>query len=255
MGKVYLVGAGPGDPELLTLRALRILKEADVVLYDRLISEDVLSYTKPNCALIYVGKKDGKHSLPQEEINALMVKLASSHRVVVRLKGGDPFVFGRGGEEALYLREHGIECEIVPGVSSLYSVPAYGGIPLTFRGLSSSFAVVTGHEAVGKLKRVNWKAFSGVDTLVILMGVRNRQRIAKELIDAGRDKEEPVAFIEKGTTQDQRVVISTLGEVACSPPNVNAPAVMVVGEVVRLREKLMGTLGIAKELLEGVWNV
>ncbi len=148
---------------------------------------------------------------------------------MVRLKGGDPFIFGRGGEEALYLAKHGIPYEVVPGVSSFYSVPAYAGIPVTFRGLASSFAVVTGHEAVGKSRKVDWRSFKDIDTIVVLMGVRNRQRIARELIEAGRDPSEPVAFIERGTTSDQRVVISDLGKVATNPPEVSPPAVMVVG--------------------------
>ncbi|RLJ70842.1 uroporphyrin-III C-methyltransferase [Hydrogenivirga caldilitoris] len=247
MGKVYLVGAGPGDPELLTLKAVRVISEADVILYDRLIGEEVLNFAKPDCKLIYVGKEDGKHTIPQEEINKLLVYYASTHRNIVRLKGGDPFVFGRGGEEALYLKEHGIPYEVVPGVSSAYSVPAYAGIPLTFRGIASSFAVITGHECTGKEKRVNWRAFGSIDTLVILMGVKNRQRIAKELIEAGRVPDEPVAFIERGTTNEQRTVISTLREVASNPPEVKPPAIMVVGEVVRLQSDI-------SQLLENVKN-
>ncbi|WP_461831763.1 uroporphyrinogen-III C-methyltransferase, partial [Aquifex sp.] len=154
------------------------------------------------------------------------------YKNVVRLKGGDPFIFGRGGEEALFLERNGIPYELIPGVSSFYAVPEYGGIPLTFRGVSSSFAVVTGHETVGKRKYINWKSFKDIDTLVILMGVKNRKRIAKELIDAGRNPEEPVAFIEKGTTEEQRIILTTLKEVSEQPPEVNPPAVMVVGKVV-----------------------
>ncbi len=242
MGKVYLIGAGPGDIELLTVKAVRLLSTADVVLYDRLINEDVLRLLKDSSLKIYVGKSDGRHTIPQEEINRLLVKYASLYPVVVRLKGGDPFIFGRGAEEALYLTEHGIEFEVVPGVSSFYSVPAYAGIPLTFRGVSSSFAVVTGHEATGKEKRVNWRAFKDVDTLVVLMGVKNRRFIAGELLLSGRSPDEPVAFVEKGTTPSQRVIVSTLGEVASSPPDVSPPAVMVVGQVVKLKEKLEGLL-------------
>ncbi len=253
MGKVYLVGAGPGDPELLTLKAIRVLTRADVILYDRLVSEEILNYAKPDCRLVYVGKEDGKHTLPQEEINRLLVYYASAYEKVVRLKGGDPFVFGRGGEEALYLKEHGVPYEVVPGVSSVYAVPAYAGIPLTFRGIASSFAVVTGHECTGKEKRVDWRSFRGIDTLVVLMGVKNRQRIAKELLDAGRNPEEPVAFIERGTTREQRVVVSTLREVASEPPEVKPPAVMVVGEVVRLREEIGRLLENLREL-EGVYH-
>ncbi len=249
------MGAGPGDPELLTLKAVKVLMKADAVLYDRLISEEILSYTKPNCKLVYVGKADGKHTIPQEEINRLLVYYASSYRNVVRLKGGDPFIFGRGGEEALYLREHGIPYEVVPGVSSLYSVPAYAGIPLTFRGIASSFAVVTGHEATGKEKSVDWKAFKDIDTLVILMGVKNRQRIARELISLGRSPSEPVAFVERGTTPEQRVILSTLGEVANDPPDVKPPAIFVVGQVVRLQPQLREFLENLKPNVEGVYHV
>ncbi|MDQ7039067.1 MAG: uroporphyrinogen-III C-methyltransferase [Aquificota bacterium] len=245
MGKVYIVGAGPGDPELLTVRAVKILKEADVVLYDRLINEDILSLTRPGCLHIYVGKEDGKHTIPQEEINRLLLYYASLYEKVVRLKGGDPFIFGRGGEEVLFLADQGVPFEVVPGISSFYSVPAYAGIPLTLRGVSSSFAVVTGHEATGKEKKVNWEAFRGVDTLVVLMGVRNRQRIAGDLIKAGRDPDEPVAFVERGTTEDQRTVITTLREVAENPPEVKPPAVMVVGRVVEVH-------GRVKEFLENL---
>lgn len=238
MGKVYIVGAGPGDPDLLTLKAVKVLSQADVILYDRLVNEDILNFKKENCKLIYVGKEDGKHTIPQEEINKLLLFYAKVYKTVVRLKGGDPFIFGRGGEEALFLEKNQIPYEIIPGISSFYSVPEYAGIPLTFRGISSSFAVVTGHETVGKQRYVNWKAFKDVDTLVILMGVKNRQKIAKALIEAGRNPYEPVAFIEKGTTEEQRVIISTLKEVAQNPPDVNPPAVFVVGKVVELHEKL-----------------
>ncbi|NPA33048.1 MAG: uroporphyrinogen-III C-methyltransferase [Aquificae bacterium] len=238
MGKVYIVGAGPGDPELLTLKAYKLLKNADVVLYDRLVNEDILSLVKKDCKLVYVGKEDGKHTLPQEEINKLLLFYAKIYKTVVRLKGGDPFIFGRGAEEALFLEKNGIPYEFVPGVSSFYAVPEYAGIPLTFRGISSSFAVVTGHETVGKQKYVDWKAFKDVDTLVVLMGVKNRQKIAKELIDAGRNPFEPVAFIEKGTTPEQKVVISNLREVSQNPPEVHPPAVMVVGRVVELHDFL-----------------
>ena len=254
MGKVYIVGAGPGDPELLTLKAYRLLKEADVILYDRLVNEDILNLRKKDCKLVYVGKADGKHTIPQEEINKLLLLYAKVYKVIVRLKGGDPFIFGRGGEEASFLEEAGIPYEIVPGVSSFYAVPEYAGIPLTYRGISSSFAVVTGHETVGKQKYVDWEAFKKVDTLIILMGVKNRQKIAKALIEVGRNPFEPVAFIEKGTTENQRVVISTLKEVAENPPEVYPPAVMVVGEVVRFHDKLkkFNETFIGKEAFNGV---
>jgi len=240
MGKVYIVGAGPGDPELLTLKALRLIKSADVILYDRLINQEILLFAKPDCELVYVGKEDGKHTIEQENINELLLKYAHTREVVVRLKGGDPFIFGRGGEEALFLAEHGIEFEVVPGVSSFYSVPAYAGIPITFRGISSSFAVITGHEDPRKEKsNIDWESLKGINTLIILMGVSRRKEIAKRLIEVGRDPKEPVAFIENGTTERQRVILTDLYELSTNPPEVSPPAIMVVGEVVRLREKLV----------------
>ncbi len=237
MGKVYLVGAGPGDPELLTIKAVKVISRADVILYDRLISEEVLSFARPTCKLIYVGKEAGRHTLSQQEINRLLLFYARSHSTVVRLKGGDPTVFGRGGEELMFLAEHGIPCEVVPGVSSVYSVPAYAGIPLTVRGVSSSFAVVTGHPAAGEVRGDEVRKVAGADTVVVLMGVKRRSEIARELMGAGRCSEEPVAFVERGTTKDQRVVMSTLGEVAKEPPEVTPPAVMVVGRVVELAKR------------------
>lgn len=243
MGKVYIVGAGPGDVELLTLKAYKLIKSADAILYDRLINQEILFLAKPNCELLYVGKEDGKHTIEQEKINELLLRYAHTKDTVVRLKGGDPFVFGRGGEEALFLAQHGVEVEVVPGVSSAIAVPSYAGIPLTFRGISSSFAVITGHEDPRKEHSdIDWGSLKGINTLVFLMAVKNRQEIAKKLIEVGRDQKEPVAFIERGTTHEQRIVISSLLEVSQSPPEVNPPAVMVVGKVVKLREVLKKTL-------------
>ena len=239
MGKVYLIGAGPGDPELLTLKALRLIKSADVILYDRLINQEILLFAKPECELVYVGKEDGKHTIEQEKINELLLRYAHTKEVVVRLKGGDPFIFGRGGEEALFLAEHGVEFEVVPGVSSFYSVPAYAGIPITFRGISSSFAVITGHEDPRKEKsNIDWESLKGINTLIVLMGVSRRKEIAKRLIEVGRDPKEPVVFIENGTTEKQKVILTDLYELSTNPPEVSPPAIMVVGHVVRLREKL-----------------
>ena len=239
MGKVYLIGAGPGDPELLTLKALRLIKSADVILYDRLINQEILLFAKPECELVYVGKEDGKHTIEQEKINELLLRYAYTKEVVVRLKGGDPFIFGRGGEEALFLAEHGVEFEVVPGVSSFYSVPAYAGIPITFRGISSSFAVITGHEDPRKEKsNIDWESLKDINTLIVLMGVSRRKEIAKRLIEVGRDPKEPVAFIENGTTEKQKVILTDLYELSTNPPEVSPPAIMVVGHVVRLREKL-----------------
>ncbi len=231
MGRVYLVGAGPGDPQLLTLRAYGILKEADVVLYDALVSREVLEFTEPDCLKIYVGKRDGRHALPQEEINELIYKFAGIYDKIVRLKGGDPFVFGRGGEELMFLKERGVEVEVVPGMTSAVAAPSSALIPITHREVASSFAVVTGHPNRG----INWADFVKVDTLIILMGVKNKQKIARELIEAGRDPDQPVAFIENATTPHQREVFTTLRELSENPPEVSTPAVMVVGEVVRLR--------------------
>ena len=239
MGKVYIVGAGPGDPELLTLKALRLIKSADVILYDRLINQEILLFAKPDCELVYVGKEDGKHTIEQEKINELLLRYAHTREVVVRLKGGDPFIFGRGGEEALFLAEHGIEFEVVPGVSSFYSVPAHAGIPITFRGISSSFAVITGHEDPRKERSsIDWESLKGINTLIVLMGVSRRKEIARRLIEIGRDPKEPVAFIENGTTERQRVILTDLYELSTNPPEVSPPAIMVVGSVVRLRENL-----------------
>ncbi len=237
MGKVYLVGGGPGDPDLLTIKAYKLLQSADVVLYDALINKDILNITKPDCLKMYVGKRDSRHTLPQEEINELLYKFAGVYDKIVRLKGGDPFVFGRGGEELMFLRERGVEVEVVPGITSAVAAPSSALIPITHREVASSFAVVTGHPNRG----INWADFVKVDTLIILMGVKNRQKIAKELIDAGRDPDQPVAFIEKATTPYQREVFTTLRELSQNPPEVNTPAVMVVGEVVGLGN-LVGAL-------------
>jgi len=237
MGKVYLVGAGPGDIELLTLKAYRLVRSADVILYDRLVNPEVLLLARPDCELVYVGKEDGKHTIEQEKINEILIQYAHTREIVVRLKGGDPFVFGRGGEEALFLAQHGIDFEIVPGISSAIAVPAYAGIPLTFRGISSHFAVITGHEDPKKKNSsIDWESLKGINTLIFLMAVSNRQEIARRLIQIGRGKDEPTAFVERGTTSEQRVVITNLGELSENPPEIKPPAVMVVGKVVGLRD-------------------
>jgi uroporphyrin-III C-methyltransferase len=219
------VGAGPGDVELLTLKALRLIKSADVIIYDRLINPEILTFAKPECELMYVGKEEGYHTLEQEKINKLLLEYAQKRDVVVRLKGGDPFVFGRGGEEMLFLAEHGIEVEAIPGVSSATGVP--------------TFAVITGHEDPRKERSsINWEGLKGIDTLVFLMGVSRRQLIAQRLLEVGRDPKEPVAFIEKGTTSEERFVVCTLEDLAKEPPDVKPPAVMVVGKVVNLNRSL-----------------
>lgn len=236
MGKVYLVGAGPGDPELLTLKAARVLGEADCVLYDRLVHPGVLALVPPWAERVYVGKERGEQDRVQQRIFHLLLAYAERYRTVVRLKGGDPLVFGRGGEEWEFLRRHGIDVEVVPGVTSAVAVPAAAGIPLTFRGRSASFTVATGHCRQGRLQ--DWERLASADTLVVLMGVRNRDAIARALIEAGRDPEEPAAFVERGTTTEQRVVRSTLDEVARGSVPVSPPAVFVVGSVVDLQPAL-----------------
>jgi uroporphyrin-III C-methyltransferase len=240
MSTVYIVGAGPGKADLLTLRAARILERAGAVLYDRLVSEEVLNLVNPAAELHYVGKEEGRQEATQARILELLEDCAARHASVVRLKGGDPFVFGRGGEEWAWLLERGWRVEVVPGVSSSLAVPALAGIPATFRGIAAGFAVVTGHVAAGLPG--GWERYAAVDTLVILMGVRHRVEIARALVAAGRRVAEPVAFVENGTTPGERIIVSTLGEVAEGRVEASAPAVWVIGEVVRLRERLASTV-------------
>jgi len=235
-GKVYLVGAGPGDPELLTLKALRVLQEAEVVLYDRLVAPAVLELVHPLAELIYVGKEQGEQERVQGEIFAQMLHHVRAGRKVVRLKGGDPMVYGRGGEEWAFLAREGIAVELVPGVSSALALPGLAGIPLTLRGVAGGFAVLSGQAQGGGLPDL--APYARVDTLVVLMGVKARAEIARGLIGAGRPPREPLAFIENGSTPQERVVSATLGEVARGEVEVQSPAVWVIGEVVRLREEL-----------------
>ncbi|OGP26094.1 MAG: uroporphyrinogen-III C-methyltransferase [Deltaproteobacteria bacterium GWA2_57_13] len=239
IGKVYLVGAGPGDPGLLTVRGLELLRKAEVVVYDRLVNPVLLEYVAPEATRIFAGKLMGSHSLSQEEINRLLINHARRGKQVIRLKGGDPFVFGRGGEEAEVLAEAGIPFEIVPGVSSAVAVPAYAGIPLTHRNLSSSFAVITGHECSKAEPSVDWgRLATAVDTLVVLMGLKNLPRIVANLLAHGRSPQTPVAVIRWGTTDLQETVTGTLGDIVDKAVTVRPPVVLVIGEVVGLREKL-----------------
>jgi uroporphyrin-III C-methyltransferase len=234
-GKLYLIGAGPGDAELLTLKAARVLRECDVVLYDRLTTPEVLALARPAAELIYVGKHDGEQEREQARIFELILEHALAGRTVARLKGGDPLVFGRGAEEWDVALEHGIEVELIPGISSAIAVPGLAGIPLTFREVSRSFAVVTGHWKTGT--NMDWTPYAKIDTVVILMGTKQRALIATSLIGVGRSAQEPVAFVEQGSMAEQRVVESELGLVAKGEVDVSGPAVMVVGEVVRQRRK------------------
>ncbi len=241
-GRVYLVGAGPGDPELITVKGLDCLRKANVIVYDRLVDESILKETSPEAEKIYVGKASSHHILEQESINKLLIAKARAGKNVVRLKGGDPFVLGRGGEEAEALFLSGIPFEVIPGVSSATAVPAYAGIPVTHRGVSSSFTVVTGHKAseTGE-PHIAWdKLATGADTLVILMGMGNLANIVDQLIKNQRPPFTPVAVITHGTTEDQRCLVGTLGDIVArvKSENLKPPSVVVVGEVVRFREQL-----------------
>lgn len=241
VGSVILVGAGPGDPGLITVRGVEALRCADVVVYDYLAAPELLRYARNDAELRYVGKRAGQHTLRQEEISRLLVELASAGRRVVRLKGGDPFVFGRGGEEAEALAQAGIPFEVVPGVTSAVSVPAYAGIPVTHRGLASSFTVITGHEDPTKPdSALDWSALARVDTLVVLMGVGNLGPIVGELIRYGKAPATPAALIERGTVGVQRTVTGTLDDIVdlALASGIQAPAIAVIGDVVGLRARL-----------------
>jgi len=239
-GKVYLVGAGPGHPELLTLKAAALLKSCDVVVYDRLIQEEVLALAKPSAERIYMGKPVGRHDSRQEEVHRLLVSKAREGKTVVRLKGGDPFVFGRGGEEAEYLADHGIPFEVIPGVTSAFAAPLSAGIAVTHRDAASSVAVVTGHEASKDHYRVDWGALARIDTLVFLMGVSNVSKIAETLIRHGKNPATPAAMIQMAFWRDERLVAATLADIAAEVQRagIRPPATLVIGEVVRMREKL-----------------
>jgi uroporphyrinogen III methyltransferase/synthase len=241
-GKVYIVGAGPGDPGLMTQKGLECLAQADTVVYDRLLDRRLLTLAPPEAEMIYAGKAPLEHSKEQAEINQLLVEKAKEGKTVVRLKGGDPFVLGRGGEEAAMLAYNRIPFEIVPGISSAIAVPAYAGIPVTHRGLASSCAVITGHEDTDKANSsVNWeKLAKGIDTLVFLMGMQNLTEITARLIEYGRPADTPVAVIQDGTTPEQKVVTGNLNNIVSKvkESQLEAPVVIVVGEVVGLRDKL-----------------
>jgi uroporphyrinogen III methyltransferase/synthase len=241
-GKVYLVGAGPGDPGLITVKGLECIQKADVIINDYLASPILLTYSPKHAEIIYVGKKAGDHTFTQDQINALMVEKAREGSTVVRLKGGDPFVFGRGGEEAEALMKADVSCEIVPGVTSAVAVPAYAGIPLTHRKYTSTFAIVTGHEDPNKKEsKVDWAALAkGIGTIVFLMGVKNLPRIAHQLIHHGKRPDTPVAVIRWGTTPKQVTVTGTLETIAerVAAAGLKAPAIIVVGDVVKLRQTL-----------------
>jgi uroporphyrin-III C-methyltransferase len=237
-GKVYLVGAGPGDPKLITVRGLECIRTAEVLLYDRLLDPSLLDEAPSQAERVFVGKESDHHTLKQEKINELLAMHAGLGKSVVRLKGGDPFVFGRGGEEAAYLAERNIPFEIIPGISSSIAVPAFAGIPVTYRGISSSFAVVTGH-LCGQENAVDYAAvFRSAGTLIILMGVKHLGEIVTQLTQAGIDPLTPIALVQEGTQATQYTVVSTLRDVMEDSREVQPPAVIVIGQVVSLRDRI-----------------
>jgi len=241
-GKVYLVGSGPGDPELLTLKAKRLIESAEVILYDQLPGEAILSMLPGSAEKIDVGKYAGDHKLSQWQINELLVKRAKEGKIVVRLKGGDPYLFGRGGEEAQALAKEGIEVEVVPGITSAIAVPAYAGIPITHRDYASMVTFITGHEDPTKEDTaLDWDLLARFEgTIVILMGVSMLERNVKELTKHGKSIDTPVAVIERGTRPDQRVTVGTLADIVglCKQRKVKAPAITVIGDVVKLHREL-----------------
>jgi uroporphyrin-III C-methyltransferase len=236
-GIVYIVGAGPGDPGLITVKGLNCLRRADVVLYDRLSASELLEEVPAYAEVINVGKEPKRHRRSQAEINALLIEKARAGKIVVRLKGGDPFVFGRGGEECQALATAGIRYEVIPGVSSVIAVPAYAGIPVTQRGVTTAFTVVTGHTG-GSDSSIDWESVSQTGTIVFVMGVEHLPEIIDQLVAHGRPPDTPAAVIADGTTQRQRVVVGTLSDVVQKAQDVCPPALLIVGEVVRLREQI-----------------
>jgi uroporphyrin-III C-methyltransferase len=241
-GTVYLVGAGPGDPELLTVKGRRLLAEADAIVYDNLVSREVLELAGPRCELVFAGKKGGGFCHPQGETEETLVRLALEGKTVVRLKGGDPFIFGRGGEEATALRAAGIPYEIVPGVTSALAAAAYAGIPLTHRAFSSSVVFLTGHEDPSKPGScVRWEDYARLKaTLCIYMGVRNLATITRRLEQAGLSARTPAAIVQSATTEGHRAILGTLGTLAAlaASEGVEAPAMVIIGEVAAFSEKL-----------------
>ena len=243
-GTVYLVGAGPGDPELLTLKAHRLLRSCDALVHDSLVPKALLDLVPSHCEQHFVGKRRGHHSVPQPSTNALLAELAGRHRTVVRLKGGDPFLFGRGGEEAAHLARQGIAVEVVPGVTAGIAAPAYAGIPVTHRRAGSSVTFVTGHEEIDKGRPgVDWRGLArSSDGLVIYMGLHNLRRIGEELVAGGLDPATPAAVIQQGTVRGQRLLLASLGELAdqVEAQGFASPSIVVVGEVVAQRVEACG---------------
>jgi len=247
MGKVYLVGAGPGDPDLITVKGMKAIQQADIILYDRLVHDHLLDYASPHADLIYCGKRPNAHKLSQDKINHLMCQFAAGNKVVTRLKGGDPFIFGRGGEEAGELKENGIAFEIVPGVTAASAAGAYAGIPLTHRNLSSSVAFITGTGKVNTDVRYWQHLAKGIDTLCIYMGVKNLPVICEKLLHHGMDPTTPIAVIHHGTMITQQTVTGSIGDIAEKAAALQNPSMIIIGEVVRLREELAWFEQMAKD--------
>ncbi|MDM5222834.1 uroporphyrinogen-III C-methyltransferase [Peribacillus sp. NJ11] len=240
-GKVYIVGAGPGDPDLITVKATKCIKQADVIMYDRLVNRELLLYGKAEAEFIYCGKAPGNHCVSQGDIHQMLISKSMEGKTVVRLKGGDPFIFGRGGEEAEELVKHGIQFEIVPGITSGIAAPAYAGIPVTHRDWGSTFAIVSGHCVTGKPDNIHWNHLAnGVDTIAIYMGIKNLPYICNQLRSCGKDPQTAIAVIEQGTTGFQRTVIGTIDTIVelVKREQVANPAMIVIGEVVKLSGKL-----------------
>lgn len=238
---VYLLGTGPGDPDLLTVKALRLMQQADVVVYDRLVSDDILQLIPTGTTRIYVGKRSGRHTLVQDEINALLVNLAETERAIVRLKGGDPFIFGRGSEEALYLAKHGVCFEVIPGVTAASACASYAGIPLTHRGLANSVQFVSGHAQNNQPLNLDWATLADENkTLVIYMGVANIGYISQQLIQAGLPASSPAAAIENGATRRQHCLTCELSQLQqrVTEEDLQAPVIFVIGRVVSLASEL-----------------
>jgi len=241
-GKVFLVGAGPGDPSLITLRAVELIKKADVVLYDRLVSKKILSMIPKKAKAVYVGRAVGDDYKHQDSTNDLMVKYAKTKRCIVRLKGGDPIMFGRGGEEAEYLKKHKIQFEIIPGITSGIGSATYAGIPLTHRSFASSVVFVTGHEDFEKSKdAVRWKKLAkSTDTIVVMMGLSRIGIISKQLLSGGMDKKTPVAVIQDGTTSKQKMITGTISNIAqkIKQSKIRPPSIIIIGKVVSLSKTI-----------------
>ncbi|MGB1251100.1 MAG: uroporphyrinogen-III C-methyltransferase [Candidatus Promineifilaceae bacterium] len=252
MSQVYLVGAGPGDPELIAVRGYRLLQSADVILHDRLVSPLLIAEARPDAKIINVGKSPLKKRYPQAEINRILVEEAQQGKTVVRIKGGDPFIFGLGGDECLALIEAGIPFEIVPGVSSVMAVPAYAGIPVTHRGLASSLTVLSGHSLDGEA----WRQLPKMGTIVVVMGVKKLTRIV-EIVRRFRSAETPVALIQSGTTPNQVVIQGTLTTIVAQSTEIKPPAIIVIGEVVALRDVIrwFEPSGLDDNSAETVWGI